>query len=107
MQLGEVVVVYHSQTGEAAIGLAGVVRNHYPDPTEPDGRWVRRAATLARRRGSAAQWPNLYADVTTGRAHIDAPNNGSRNGHRHAERHAGVRRVAVGRWSSPPSLGVA
>jgi predicted RNA-binding protein with PUA-like domain len=42
MALGDTVVVYHSQTDKAAIGLAEVVKAPYPDPTDPDGKrvWV-------------------------------------------------------------------
>ena len=43
-------VIYHSQTDKAAIGLGRVVRAPYPDPTDERGKrvWVdvqRRAAT--------------------------------------------------------------
>jgi predicted RNA-binding protein with PUA-like domain len=42
MEVGEVVVVYHSQSDKAAVGLARVVRGPYPDPTDPAGKrvWV-------------------------------------------------------------------
>jgi predicted RNA-binding protein with PUA-like domain len=42
MQVGDTVVVYHSQSDKAAIGLAEVVRGPYPDPTDPAGKrvWV-------------------------------------------------------------------
>ena len=42
MALGDTVVVYHSQTDKAAVGLAEVVTGPYPDPTDPDGKrvWV-------------------------------------------------------------------
>jgi predicted RNA-binding protein with PUA-like domain len=42
MALGDTVVVYHSQTDKAAIGLAEVVTAPYPDPTDPAGKrvWV-------------------------------------------------------------------
>jgi predicted RNA-binding protein with PUA-like domain len=57
MQKGDTVVVYHSQTDKAAIGLAEVVKGPYPDPTDEAGKrvWVdirarrplARAVTLA------------------------------------------------------------
>jgi len=42
MQVGDTVVVYHSQSDKAAIGLGEVVRGPYPDPTDPAGKrvWV-------------------------------------------------------------------
>jgi predicted RNA-binding protein with PUA-like domain len=57
MQKGDTVVVYHSQTDKAAMGLAEVVKGPYPDPTDEAGKrvWVdisarrplRRPVTLA------------------------------------------------------------
>jgi predicted RNA-binding protein with PUA-like domain len=42
MAKGDTVVVYHSQTDKAAVGLAKVVKAGYPDPTDPNGKrvWV-------------------------------------------------------------------
>jgi predicted RNA-binding protein with PUA-like domain len=42
MKKGDTVVVYHSQTDKAAIGLAEVVKEPYPDPTDETGKrvWV-------------------------------------------------------------------
>ena len=42
MQVGDTVVVYHSQSDKAAIGLGEVVRAPYPDPTDLAGKrvWV-------------------------------------------------------------------
>jgi predicted RNA-binding protein with PUA-like domain len=42
MQVGDTVVVYHSQSDKAAIGLGEVVRAPYPDPTDLTGKrvWV-------------------------------------------------------------------
>ncbi|GAB3883624.1 EVE domain-containing protein [Spirosoma agri] len=41
MKLGDQVLFYHSVTKPAVVGLATVVREHYPDPTAPDDpRWV-------------------------------------------------------------------
>jgi predicted RNA-binding protein with PUA-like domain len=42
MQVGDTVVVYHSQSDKAAIGLGRVVRGPYPDPTDSAGKrvWV-------------------------------------------------------------------
>jgi len=57
MEEGDTVVVYHSQTDKAAVGLAEVVKAGYPDPTDANGKrvWVdiapisplARAVTLA------------------------------------------------------------
>ena len=42
MKVGEAVVVYHSQTDKAAVGMAKIVKAPYPDPTDETGRrvWV-------------------------------------------------------------------
>jgi predicted RNA-binding protein with PUA-like domain len=42
MTKGDPVVVYHSQTDKAAVGLAEVVKGPYPDPTDDTGKrvWV-------------------------------------------------------------------
>jgi predicted RNA-binding protein with PUA-like domain len=42
MKKGDTVVVYHSQTDKAAIGLAEMVKEPYPDPTDETGKrvWV-------------------------------------------------------------------
>ena len=42
MQKGDTVVVYHSQTDKAAIGVAEVVKGPYPDPTDEASKrvWV-------------------------------------------------------------------
>jgi predicted RNA-binding protein with PUA-like domain len=42
MKVGDAVVVYHSQTDKAAVGLAKVAKAPYPDPTDETGRrvWV-------------------------------------------------------------------
>ncbi|GAB3717877.1 EVE domain-containing protein [Spirosoma lituiforme] len=41
MKLGDQVLFYHSVTKPGVVGLATVVREHYPDPTIPDDmRWV-------------------------------------------------------------------
>lgn len=41
MKLGDLVLYYHSQEGKEIVGVARVVREHYPDPTSPgDPRWL-------------------------------------------------------------------
>ncbi len=40
MREGDIAVFYHSIDGRAAIGLVEIVREHYPDPTTDDRRWV-------------------------------------------------------------------
>ena len=39
MQLGDVVLFYHSVTDKAVMGIAEVARTAYPDPTAKDGDW--------------------------------------------------------------------
>ena len=40
MKLGDQALYYHSQEGLAAVGVAEVVREAFPDPTDPSGRFV-------------------------------------------------------------------
>ncbi len=40
MKLGDLVLFYHSNVGKEIVGLAKVVKEHYPDPTTDDTRWV-------------------------------------------------------------------
>jgi predicted RNA-binding protein with PUA-like domain len=39
MKLGDQVLFYHSNKGKEIIGIAKVVREHYPDPSSQDERW--------------------------------------------------------------------
>ncbi|MDI9857785.1 MULTISPECIES: EVE domain-containing protein [Flectobacillus] len=40
MKLGDLVFFYHSNEGLEVVGIAKVVKEHYPDPTTDDDRWV-------------------------------------------------------------------
>jgi predicted RNA-binding protein with PUA-like domain len=40
MAQGDLVLFYHSNEGKEVVGIAKVVREHYPDPTTEDPRWV-------------------------------------------------------------------
>lgn len=40
MQKGDLVLFYHSVTEKKAVGIARVVKEHYPDPTTSDKQWV-------------------------------------------------------------------
>jgi predicted RNA-binding protein with PUA-like domain len=40
MKVGDEVFYYHSQEGLAVVGIAKVVRESFPDPTDPTGRFV-------------------------------------------------------------------
>ena len=40
MRLGDEVLYYHSQEGLEVVGVAKVVREAFPDPTDPAGRFV-------------------------------------------------------------------
>jgi predicted RNA-binding protein with PUA-like domain len=40
MKLGDEVLFYHSNEGMCVVGIARVVKEHYPDPTIDDARWV-------------------------------------------------------------------
>lgn len=41
MQIGDLALFYHSNQGKEIVGIAKVVKEHYPDPTIPeDPRWV-------------------------------------------------------------------
>lgn len=40
MREGDLAFFYHSNEGKEIVGIAKVVREHYPDPTTDDPRWV-------------------------------------------------------------------
>lgn len=40
MKVDDLVLFYHSNTGKDVVGLAKVAKEHYPDPTTDDDRWV-------------------------------------------------------------------
>jgi predicted RNA-binding protein with PUA-like domain len=40
MKVGDLALFYHSNEGKEIVGLAKVSREHYPDPTADDPRWV-------------------------------------------------------------------
>ncbi|MCY7349723.1 MAG: EVE domain-containing protein [Cytophagaceae bacterium] len=40
MNSGDLVLFYHSNAGLEVVGLARVIREHYPDPSTDDPRWV-------------------------------------------------------------------
>jgi predicted RNA-binding protein with PUA-like domain len=40
MAIGDLVLFYHSNVGKEIVGIAEVVKEHYPDPTTEDDRWV-------------------------------------------------------------------
>lgn len=39
MKQGDLLLYYHSVKGKEVVGVAEVVREHYPDPTANDGDW--------------------------------------------------------------------
>jgi predicted RNA-binding protein with PUA-like domain len=40
MKKDDLVLFYHSNEGKEVVGLAKVLKEHYPDPTTDDPRWV-------------------------------------------------------------------
>ena len=40
MKKGDLLLYYHSNEGKEVVGVARVRREHYPDPTADDPRWV-------------------------------------------------------------------
>lgn len=40
MKKGDHVLIYHSVTGKACVGIAEVVKEHYPEKTTDKGDWV-------------------------------------------------------------------
>ena len=40
MKRGDLALFYHSNEGKEAVGVARVVREHYPDPSAEDPRWL-------------------------------------------------------------------
>jgi Uncharacterized conserved protein len=39
MKKGDTVFIYHSVTNPSVVGLAEVIKEHYPDPTAKEGDW--------------------------------------------------------------------
>jgi predicted RNA-binding protein with PUA-like domain len=39
MKLGDRLLYYHSNEGKEIVGIAKVIREHYPDPTAEEGDW--------------------------------------------------------------------
>jgi predicted RNA-binding protein with PUA-like domain len=62
MQVGDTVVVYHSQSDKAAIGIARVVKAPYPDPTDPAGKRVWVDFQAERKLGRPVTLAELKAD---------------------------------------------
>ena len=40
MKVGDLALFYHSVNDKCVVGVAKVVKEHYPDPTTDDNRWV-------------------------------------------------------------------
>lgn len=40
MKIGDKVLFYHSNEGLCIVGVAKVVKEHYPDPTDTENKWV-------------------------------------------------------------------
>lgn len=40
MKLGDQVLIYHSVTDKAVVGIAEVSKTAYPDPTDPEKKWL-------------------------------------------------------------------
>jgi predicted RNA-binding protein with PUA-like domain len=62
MELDDPVVIYHSQTDKAVIGLGRVVRAPYPDPTDERGKRVWVDVTAVRRLNRPVTLSELKAD---------------------------------------------
>ena len=40
MKTGDLCFFYHSNVGKEIVGIAEIIREHYPDPTDPSGKFV-------------------------------------------------------------------
>lgn len=40
MKIDDLVLFYHSQSDKSIVGITKIVKEHYPDPTTDDDRWV-------------------------------------------------------------------
>jgi len=40
MKKGDLAFFYHSNEGKEIVGIAEIIREHYPDPTDPTGKFV-------------------------------------------------------------------
>lgn len=61
MRCGDRSFFYHSNTGRAVVGIVTVVREAYPDPTDPTGRFVCVDVTA----GQAFPRPVALAEIKT------------------------------------------
>ncbi|MSQ83150.1 MAG: EVE domain-containing protein [Myxococcales bacterium] len=66
MQVGDQVLVYHSNLDKAAVGIAKVVRAHYPDPTTADDRWSAIDLVPVCKLNSPVTLAAIKADVAAG-----------------------------------------
>lgn len=39
MKKGDILLIYHSVKNQAVVGIATVIKEHYPDPTAKEGDW--------------------------------------------------------------------
>ena len=39
MKVGDMLLIYHSVKNQAIVGIATVIKEHYPDPTAKEGDW--------------------------------------------------------------------
>jgi predicted RNA-binding protein with PUA-like domain len=62
MQPGHEVLFYHSQDGLAAVGVAKIVREAFPDPTDETGRWTAVEIAPVRRLGHPVSLAQLKAN---------------------------------------------
>ena len=69
MKVGDQVLYYHSKEGKEVVGIAKVKREHYPDPTTDDERWV--VVDLAPVR--PLKEPVTLAQVKADKALVDIP----------------------------------
>jgi predicted RNA-binding protein with PUA-like domain len=61
MKKGDEVIFYHSNIGKEVVGVAKVVKEAFPDPKDPTGRWVAVELGYVRHLPKAVPLPDLKA----------------------------------------------
>lgn len=62
MKLGDEVIFYHSNIGKEVVGVAKVVKEAFPDPSDPTGRWVAVELGYGRHLPKSVPLPELKAE---------------------------------------------
>ena len=62
MKVGDEVIFYHSNIGKEVVGVAKVVKEAFPDASDPTGRWVAVELGYGRHLPKSVPLPDLKAE---------------------------------------------